>query len=42
MPVKLAGRLPHDKERLVAELEAAKAAAADGTLARYRRSIVSL
>ena len=42
MPVKLAGRLPHDKERLVAELEAAKASAADGTLARYRRSIVSL
>lgn len=42
MPVKLAGRLPHDKGRLVAELEAAKAAAADGTLARYRRSIVSL
>lgn len=42
MPVKLAGRLPHDKERLVAELEAAKAAAANGTLARYRRSIVSL
>lgn len=42
MPVKLAGGLPCDKERLVAELEAAKAAAADGTLARYRRSIVSL
>ncbi|MDE8702011.1 radical SAM protein [Adlercreutzia equolifaciens] len=42
MPVKLAGRLPHDKERLVAELEAAKASAADGTLACYRRSIVSL
>lgn len=42
MPVKLAGCLPRDKERLVAELEAAKAAAADGTLARYRRSIVSL
>lgn len=42
MPVKLAGRLPHDKERLIAELESAKASAADGTLARYRRSIVSL
>lgn len=42
MPVKLAGRLPHDKERLIAEIEAAKASAADGTLARYRRSIVSL
>lgn len=42
MPVKLAGRLPYDKERLIAELESAKASAADGTLARYRRSIVSL
>lgn len=42
MPVKLAGRLPYDKERLIAELEAAKSSAADGTLARYRRSIVSL
>lgn len=42
MPVKLAGRLPHDKARLIAEIEDAKASAADGTLARYRRSIVSL
>lgn len=42
MPVKLAGRLPHDKERLITEIEAAKVSAADGTLARYRRSIVSL
>ncbi|WP_251211924.1 radical SAM protein [Adlercreutzia murintestinalis] len=42
MPVKLAGRLPEDKERLISILDRGIVANADGELERYRKSIVGL
>ena len=42
MPVKLAGHLPFEKDRLLAELDRAIAANTNGQLERYRKAIVRL
>ena len=42
MPVKLAGHLPFEKDRLLAELDHAIAANTNGQLERYRKAIVGL
>lgn len=42
MPVKVAGRVPRDREAILAALDEAIAASADGRFERYRASIASL